>query len=145
MAYLKPQSPIRNKEDYIYPLTTYDQIIFPDGNRWDGLIAVQKEQTVDLLSNEWILNEDGTYTQEVAVEGILSADYPDVEIDMSNASVENSIDLQDNWALIGRAKPRNGSIIFYCYDGVPIISMSVIVKFIHLEHPTLTYAEEASF
>lgn len=37
MAYLKPQSPIKKDADYIYPLTTYDQIIMPDGSsRWDG-------------------------------------------------------------------------------------------------------------
>lgn len=36
MAYLKPQSPIKNGEDRIYPLTTYDQIIMADGSRWNG-------------------------------------------------------------------------------------------------------------
>lgn len=36
MAYYKPQSPIKNGEDHIYPLTTYDQIIMPDGTRWNG-------------------------------------------------------------------------------------------------------------
>ena len=39
MSYLKPQSPIKNSNDHIYPLTTYDQIIMPDGSRWDGAIA----------------------------------------------------------------------------------------------------------
>lgn len=36
MAYLKPQSPITNGEDHLYPLTTYDQIIMPDESRWNG-------------------------------------------------------------------------------------------------------------
>ena len=36
MAYLKPQSPIKNGENHIYPLTTYDQVIMPDGSRWNG-------------------------------------------------------------------------------------------------------------
>lgn len=36
MAYYKPQSPIKNGENYIYPLTTYDQVIMPDGTRWNG-------------------------------------------------------------------------------------------------------------
>lgn len=39
MSYLKPQSPIKNSNDHIYPLTTYDQIIMPDGSRWDGVTA----------------------------------------------------------------------------------------------------------
>lgn len=33
MAYLKPQSPLKNGEDHIYPLTTIDQIIMDDGSR----------------------------------------------------------------------------------------------------------------
>ena len=37
-AYLKPQSPILYKNNYIYPLTTYDQIILADGGRWDGIV-----------------------------------------------------------------------------------------------------------
>lgn len=40
MAYLKPQSPITNGEDHIYPLTTYDQVIMPDGSRWNGSSGV---------------------------------------------------------------------------------------------------------
>lgn len=36
MAYLKPQSPIKLKDtDYIYPLTTADQVILDDGTRLD--------------------------------------------------------------------------------------------------------------
>lgn len=37
-SYLKPQSPIRDGEDYILPITSYDQIVMPDGiSRWDGV------------------------------------------------------------------------------------------------------------
>ena len=36
MIYVKPQSPIRKGDTGIYPLTTYDQIIMKDGNRFDG-------------------------------------------------------------------------------------------------------------
>lgn len=37
MAYLKPQSPLKNGEDHIYPLTTSDQIIMNDGQRLSGV------------------------------------------------------------------------------------------------------------
>lgn len=33
MSYLKPQSPLKIDTDYIYPITTYDQIINKNGNR----------------------------------------------------------------------------------------------------------------
>lgn len=39
MAYLKPQSPIKDRDgDYIYPLTTVDQVIMPDGSRLNNLL-----------------------------------------------------------------------------------------------------------
>ena len=37
MAYLKPQSPIKYKEDHIYPLTTIDQVVMEDGQRLSGV------------------------------------------------------------------------------------------------------------
>ena len=36
MAYFKPSNPLKMDENYIYPLTTYDQVILPDGSRWTG-------------------------------------------------------------------------------------------------------------
>lgn len=39
MAYLKPQSPIKDKDgDYIYPLTTIDQVVMEDGQRLNTII-----------------------------------------------------------------------------------------------------------
>ena len=37
MAYLKPQSPIKYKEDHIYPPTTIDQVIMDNGQRLSGV------------------------------------------------------------------------------------------------------------
>lgn len=46
MLYLKPQSPIKNKENYIYPLTTYDQVILADGSRWTGSISEDEKAAI---------------------------------------------------------------------------------------------------
>ena len=38
--FLKPQKPIQDGDDYILPVTSYDQIIMPDGiSRWDGNVG----------------------------------------------------------------------------------------------------------
>lgn len=45
MAYLKPQSPVQKNSDYIYPLTTADQILRSDGTRLEkkgGAISVDE-------------------------------------------------------------------------------------------------------
>lgn len=40
MAYLKPQSPLRDKKsgDFFYPLTTSDQVILKDGSRLNAVL-----------------------------------------------------------------------------------------------------------
>lgn len=43
MAYKKPQYPLKNGDDYIYPITSIDQIVKEDGSRLgrnDGTINV---------------------------------------------------------------------------------------------------------
>lgn len=61
MAYLKPQSPIKNGQDHIYPLTTYDQIIMPDGSRWNG-------ESVGGSNKEWLdVNLEGATEGELAL------------------------------------------------------------------------------
>lgn len=40
MAYTKPQYPLKNGDNYIYPVTTHDQILLDDGSRWDGDVGV---------------------------------------------------------------------------------------------------------
>lgn len=47
MAYYKPQSPIKNGEDHIYPLTTVDQVMLDDGSRLNT-----KFVTVDIGDEE---------------------------------------------------------------------------------------------
>ena len=44
MAYLKPQYPLKNKDNYIYPPTTGDQVILSDGTRLEknGQIIANK-------------------------------------------------------------------------------------------------------
>lgn len=40
MAYIKPQYPLKNGDNYLYPVTTHDQILLDDGSRWDGDVGV---------------------------------------------------------------------------------------------------------
>lgn len=35
----KATNPFKQDSNYYYPITTYDQIIMPDGNRWEGVIS----------------------------------------------------------------------------------------------------------
>ena len=41
---LKPKIPISQDGTYYYPLTSYDQIIMPDGNEWNGKITINNQE-----------------------------------------------------------------------------------------------------
>lgn len=62
MAYLKPQSPLRENSsgDYFYPLTTADQVIMEDGSRLNGYLSEQYNvvsETIDTINNSKISME----------------------------------------------------------------------------------------
>ena len=64
MAYLKPQSPIKYKEDYIYPPTTIDQIIMEDGQRLSGVgvyLNQSEEQITSYIKPNYPLKNGDNY------------------------------------------------------------------------------------
>ena len=76
MAYLKPQSPLKQGENHIYPLTTADQVITDSGERINSVVynlnsAVREAQIAvakvdEALSGCWIsfTDENGNPTDE---------------------------------------------------------------------------------
>lgn len=68
MAYKKPTYPLEIGEDYIYPITTYDQIINADGTRPED-IAETKDipylYAATFLMSDW--SGSGPYTQTKTV------------------------------------------------------------------------------
>jgi hypothetical protein len=49
----KPQSPLKYKGKGFYPLTSYDQIILANGDRWGGDIGYIKRVSVNILNDNW--------------------------------------------------------------------------------------------
>lgn len=56
MSYtIKPQTPLMLGENSVLPLTSYDQIILPNGKRWNG------KTNIENLTYDKIIMPDGTY------------------------------------------------------------------------------------
>lgn len=68
MAFIKPQSPIKdlNTGDYIYPLTTADQVVMPDGSRLNSVFKHTVQKEVTLLASNWSSN--APYTQTITLD-----------------------------------------------------------------------------
>lgn len=69
MAYYKPKLPLEINENYIYPLTTYDQIINKDGDRVSELADgkdVSYLYSATFYLNSWS-GSSSSHTQTVAL------------------------------------------------------------------------------
>lgn len=156
MAYIKPQSPLKLGEDHIYPLTTYDQILMPDGSRWEGLLDTGNKLfinrfTMTLPADSWVLeNEEGPYTQQISLSGILSKDVPIIDINMAGINTKDAVaELKNNWALVDNYEIiSNDTIKFSCWEEPPAIDLPLkLIAFsassvAEIEYPL---AEEAIF
>lgn len=80
MSYIvKPQSPLMLGENGILPLTSYDQIIMPDGTRWTGESGGIKANENSSLN----VAEDGTVTIKVG-EGLKIAEDGTISLAYAN-------------------------------------------------------------
>lgn len=67
------------------------------------------------------------YTQIINVDGLLSVDYPLVDIDLGEASDPASI--INAWSLVGRCTvSSNNTLIAYCYDEIPEVDIPIVLK-----------------
>ena len=87
--------------------------------------AVITHHTLSFPANGWVAQTDGSYTQQVSVNGITANDYANVDVDMSLATVDNYKNLQDAWALIGRAQSVNGAVLLTAFKEAPTIDIVV--------------------
>lgn len=84
--------------------------------------------TGSLLANSWI-NESAYYIQTITVDGILAADTPFVDIDLSNVS--DYLSIMECWTLVGRVTATaDNTIVAYCYEDKPEDDIPIILKVI---------------
>ena len=78
-----------------------------------------------LLASGW--SESAPFTQTVTIEGMLSTDYPFVDIDLSN--VEDPQKVIEGWYMVGRVTvDSDHTIIGYCYEEAPTVDIPVVFK-----------------
>lgn len=120
MKYLKPKSPLYEKStnNYIYPVTTIDQIIVDDTSRLNNFsIIADKEISSNLLVSNWIEN-NGQYIQSLTIED-LNEDY-NVEVKIAYTdTLETDLLINESASCINYAKQNNNTITFYCLKEKP--------------------------
>ena len=75
----------------------------------------------------WEQQTNGTFIQNVAVEGVTVTDSGYVDLDLRAADVGEVSALQSAWALIGRVQTVDGVVRLTCYNKAPAIDLPVQV------------------
>lgn len=118
MPYLKPQNPIKLGEDYIYPLTTSDQVILNNGNRLNSLFKKTIRENITLLSSDW--SEVIPYTQTITLNE--STDDYNVDANVIYGG-DNDVALNKAASCISYIKKNHKEITFYCLKKKPEIDI----------------------
>ena len=108
-----------------------DEAIQKAQNTADAAIATANTKAVTqtykgtFLASGW--SNGVPFTQEIAVDGILSTDYPFVDIDLSD--VVDAAAVIEGWTLIGRCTvSADNTVIAYCYEEAPAVDIPIIFK-----------------
>lgn len=121
MAYLKPQTPIQLNDNYIYPLTTADQVMLGNGNRLNTLFKKTIKETATLQVANW--SDTLPYIQTITI----SESTDDYNVDANIVYNGNEADTELNKAAgcISYIKKNHKEITFYCLKEKPMINIPV--------------------
>lgn len=121
MSYLKPQTPIQLEDNYIYPLTTADQVILGNGNRLNSLFKKTIQENITLLASGW--SKSAPYTQTI----ILTESTDDYKVDANVIYGGDELDIALNKAAgcITYIKKNHKKITFYCLKNKPEIDIPI--------------------
>ena len=87
--------------------------------------AVTRTYKGTLLSSGW--SQGVPFVQEITVDGVLSTDYPFVDIDLSD--VADAAAVIEAWTLVGRCTvSANNTVIAYCYEEKPVVDIPIVFK-----------------
>jgi hypothetical protein len=118
--YLKPQTPIQLNDNYIYPLTTADQVILNDGNRLNSLFKKTIKENVTLNASNW--SDTKPYTQTITL--TYSVDDYDVDANVAYGDEDNAA-LHAAAGCISYIKKNHKEITFYCLKSKPKINIPI--------------------
>lgn len=117
--YSKPKSPLKNKNNYIYPLTTADQILVGDKRLPEYSIVSNREVKEILHASQWI-----DYKQSIVIDN-LTEDY-NVRVKLLYTDdYDTDLLINENAAYIKYAKQDDNKITFYCLDSQPQVDIPI--------------------
>lgn len=122
--YLKPQTPLQHQNgNYIYPLTTVDQVIIDKDNRLNSLFKKTIKEIVTLHVAGW--SDTKPYAQTITLNH--SVDDYDVDANVAYGDEDNAA-LHAAAGCLSYIKKNNNTITFYCLKKKPDINIPVEIS-----------------
>ena len=91
----------------------------------DGLSTKSEfKRYTALIPNSWAQGQNGEYTQEVEVAGILETDTPMIDLILSD-DIENSKSQIEAWSCVSRITTNTNKIKVYCFENAPTMEFQV--------------------
>ena len=127
MAYLKPQSPLKDAQtgNYIYPLTTIDQVVMNDGSRLNTVFKYTVKTTVTLSASGW--SGEAPYVHTI----VLDENVDDFSVDANvvySGNLEADKALNEAASYLSYVKKDGNNIVFYCLRNKPEVDIPVEIK-----------------
>lgn len=92
--------------------------------------AVVGTYQATFLASGW--SNTAPYTQTLTVSGILSTDYPIIDVNMSDATTTDAGEaLLNAWAAVGSVLTGSGTVTGYCFEEKPTVNIPIIIKVVN--------------
>lgn len=117
---------VNNTSDIDKPVSTAQaEAILDEANK----VRAEKAETETFKGTFSASGWSGSapFTQTITVNGVLSTDYPFVDIDLSNVSDASAV--IEGWAMVGRCTVSgDNKVTAYCYEEKPTVNLPIILK-----------------
>lgn len=98
-----------------------------DKDNWNGKSKVERF-SAKFLSNSWV-GESAPFSQEIALEGMLSSDSPLIDLSLSSPNeAQISKNEIEAFLMVGYVEAAEGKIILKCYDGKPTTDFTISIE-----------------
>ena len=79
------------------------------------------------LTTEWTEQEDGTFAQSLAVEGVTGDPEQAIWADcaLTRQDIDADVAVLEAWSCINTVEPGEGTLTFYCYGDIPTVAIPV--------------------
>lgn len=100
------------------------------GERGSDGVMVRRMYALSYPASGWTQQEDGSFVQTAAAEGMRESDVAHVDVDLSGMAAQSCGDVIKAWNMILHAATQDGKLMLTCFEEAPQTDLPVIAEVI---------------